>query len=187
MRILIAGVVGGIVMFIWASVAHIATPLATIGLKAIPGEPAVLETLHNSLGDRSGLYFFPFMQGAPSDAKAMEAQKAALQTNPSGLIAYQAPGTGGLGVRRMVTEVVLELIEATLAAAILAGFAGFGRRLGVAVLIGLIAGMATNFSYWNWYGFDLDYTMANGFTELMKFVFAGAASAWVLSRRRGRG
>jgi hypothetical protein len=184
MRVLIAGVIGGIVMFIWASVAHVATPLASVGLKAMPGEAGALTALHQSLGDKPGLYFFPFMQGSPSDARAMAAQKAALQAGPSGLLAYQPPGTGGMGMGRLVTEFVLELVESVLAAAILVGAAGFSRRLGIAALIGVIAAMATNFSYWNWYGFSLDYTLANAFTELMKFVFAGAAIAWALGWRR---
>jgi hypothetical protein len=58
-------------------------------------------------------------------------------------------------------------------------------------MVGVIAGMATNLSYWNWYGFDLSYSLANAFIELMKFVVAGVAIALVLgwnrrtSRRRG--
>jgi hypothetical protein len=184
MRVLIAGLIGGIVMYIWASVAHVATPLATIGLKAMPNEAGAITALHQNLGDKPGLYFFPFMQGSASDSKAMAAQEAKLKVSPSGLLAYQPPGTPGLAPRQLVIEFVLELVESILAAFILAGAAGFSRRLGVAALIGVIAAMATNFSYWNWYGFSLDYTLANAFTELMKFVFAGAAIAWVLGWRR---
>ena len=33
MRILLAGLIGGVVMFIWATIAHVATPLASAGLK----------------------------------------------------------------------------------------------------------------------------------------------------------
>jgi len=60
---------------------------------------------------------------------------------------------------------------------------GFGRRFGIAILVGLIAGMATNLSYWNWWGFGLDYTLANGFIELMKFVVAGLVIALLLGRK----
>jgi hypothetical protein len=187
MRVLIAGVIGGIVMYIWASVAHVATPLASIGLKAMPNEAAAMAVLHQSLGDKPGLYFFPFMHGAASDSKAMAAQEAMLKSNPSGILAYQPPGTPGLAPRQLITEFVLELVESVLAAVVLACAAGFSRRLGIAVVVGIIAGMATNLSYWNWYGFDIDYTLANAFTELMKFVFAGAAIAWVLGWRRWRG
>jgi hypothetical protein len=48
----------------------------------------------------------------------------------------------------------------------------------------VIAGMATNLSYWNWYGFDLSYSLANAFIELVKFVVAGVAIALTLGWRR---
>jgi len=179
MRILIAGVLGGIAMFIWASVAHVATPLASIGLAPMPNEAATITALHQSLGDKPGLYFFPFMASG-GGAKAMAAQEAKMKTGPAGILAYTPPGTSGLTAPRMITEFVLEVIESLLAAIVMASAAGFGRRLTLAAVVGVIAAMATNLSYWNWYGFSLDYTLANAFTELMKFVFAGLAIAFVL-------
>ena len=187
MRILLAGVLGGIAMFVWASIAHVATPLASIGLAPMPNEAATVAALHQSLGDKPGLYFFPFMTGGASDAKAMAAQQEKMRTAPSGLLAYNPPGTPALAPRQLAVEFVLELIESVLAAVLLAAAAAsFSRRLALAAVIGVIAAMATNFSYWNWYGFSLDYTLANAFTELMKFVFAGAAIAAALGWRRGR-
>ncbi len=187
MRILLAGVFGGIAMFIWASIAHVATPLASIGLAPMPNETAAVAALHQSLGDKPGLYFFPFMRGSAGDAKAMAAQTQALRTSPHGLLAYTPPGATQIDPRQLAVEFVLEVIESVLAAVLLAAAAtGFSRRLGLAAVIGTIAAMATNFSYWNWYGFSLDYTLANAFTELMKFVFAGAAIAAVLGWKWGR-
>jgi hypothetical protein len=182
MRTLIAGILGGIAMFIWASVAHVATPLATIGLKAMPDEAAVVARLHESLGDKPGLYFFPFLMGSVSDPKAAADQEAKMKVEPQGLLAYVPPGTPPLSPKQLATEFGLELLEAILAAFVIASAAqaGFVRRVAMATGIGLIAGMATNFSYWNWYGFSYDYTLANAFTEVMKFVFAGLAIAIVL-------
>ncbi len=186
MRVLIAGVLGAVAMFIWASVAHTLTPLGAVGLTAMPNEAPAIAALHHNLGDKPGLYFFPFMTGAASDAKAMAAQEDKLRAGPSGLLAYRPPGTPGMTPRLLVTEFVLELIESVITAVLLAFAVGFSRRLGMAALIGVVAAMATNFSYWNWYGFSLDYTFANAFTELMKFVFAGAVIAAVLGWRRGK-
>ena len=180
MRTSIAGIAGAIAMFIWATVAHTLTPLASIGLQPLPGETAIIATLHQSLGDKPGLYFFPF---AGTDAKAMAAQEAKLKVEAHGLIVYQPPGTPGVTPRLLSIEFGLELIESILAAVVLSFAAGFSRRVGMAAMIGVIAGMATNFSYWNWYGFSLDYTLANAFVELMKFVFAGLAIAAVLGWR----
>ena len=61
--------------------------------------------------------------------------------------------------------------------------AGFSRRLAIAALVGLIAGVTTNFSYWNWYGFGLDYTLVTAFIEAMKFVVAGLVIAAILRRK----
>ncbi len=59
MRILIAGILGGIVMFIWTSIAHMALPLGEAGINEIPNESAVLGAMQSSIGDKTGLYIFP--------------------------------------------------------------------------------------------------------------------------------
>jgi hypothetical protein len=188
MRILIAGVLGGIAMFIWASIAHVATPLARMGLKAVPNEAAVSAAMHKNLGDKPGLYFIPF--ATDTDQKTMAQQEARLKVEPSALLAYQPPGANRFG-RQLGVEFTLEVIESILTAAVLVVAAGFAQRLALAVMVGVVAAIATNFSYWNWYGFSFDYTLANAFTELVKFVVAGVVIALVLgwrrraSRRRG--
>jgi hypothetical protein len=185
MRILLAGLVGGVVMFIWATIAHVATPLASEGLKQLPNEAATISTLHATLGDTPGFYFFPAIAG--SDSKAMKDQQAKMQLGPSGLLAYQPPGSGRVSPRQLVVEFALEVVESVLAALVISAVAtGVLRRLGVAVAIGLVAAVSTNFSYWNWYGFSWDYTLANAFTELMKFVLAGAAITGFLAWRARR-
>jgi hypothetical protein len=57
MRILLAGVLGGIVMFIWTSIAHMA--LGEAGINEIPNESAVLSAMQSSIGDKTGLHIFP--------------------------------------------------------------------------------------------------------------------------------
>ena len=50
MRILLAGILGGIVMFIWTSIAHMALPLGEVGINEIPNEPA----MRSSIGEKTG-------------------------------------------------------------------------------------------------------------------------------------
>ncbi len=59
MRILLAGILGGIVMFVWTSIAHMALPLGEAGINEIPNESAVLGAMQSSIGDKTGLYIFP--------------------------------------------------------------------------------------------------------------------------------
>jgi hypothetical protein len=187
MRVLLAGVVGGVVMFIWATVAHIATPLATAGLKPMPQEASTVAGLRAALGDTPGLYFFPYLEG--SGSKAMADQQAKSQLGPTGLLAYQAPGSPAMMPRQLAVELLLEIVESILAALVIAAAGDIPRRIGVAVAIGVIAAVSTNASYWNWYGFSMEYTLANAFTELMKYVFAGVAIIAVMAwrDRRARG
>jgi hypothetical protein len=54
-RIVLAGMLGGIAMFAWMSVAHLVLPLGSTGVSQITNdEPALLAEMHNALGPNSG-------------------------------------------------------------------------------------------------------------------------------------
>ena len=91
-RVLLAGLLGGLAMFAWSSVAHVALPLGQIGIKEIPDEAAVLSAMHTSLGEAPGMYFFPGMGQGQADMKQY-AQK--LAANPSGLLNLPSAGRSG--------------------------------------------------------------------------------------------
>src|SRR6266699_5919206 len=55
MKIVLAGAVGGIAMFIWTSIAHMFLPLGEAGLREIPNESAVLDAMQANIGYKSGL------------------------------------------------------------------------------------------------------------------------------------
>jgi len=52
-----------------------------------------------------------------------------------------------------------------------------GGRLGFFALVGLMAAIATNISYWNWYGFPVTYTCAYMFTNWVGYICAGSVAA----------
>lgn len=180
LRILVAGLLGGIAMFMWSAIAHMITPLGTVGLKDLPNEPAVIAALQAGPGAKAGLYIYPSMNG-PDGPVSQGAYAKRLKTTPTGLIAYQPPGTPMLTPRQLGSELLLELVEATIAAFLLryAAIRGFFRRVGFVTLIGIPAVITTNGSYWNWYGFPLDYTAAYALTQLVGYVVAGAMMAVV--------
>jgi hypothetical protein len=53
MRILYAGLIGGIVMFVWGAVAHMALGLGNVGIRQPASENVVLSSLREGLGDQS--------------------------------------------------------------------------------------------------------------------------------------
>lgn len=178
-RILLAALLGGLAMFTWKSIAHMALPLGQSGIREIPGEQALLSAMQTTLGSASGLYFFPAMGSAP-DAMAQYDKK--LATNPSGLLIYHPPGAKSLTAGEMITEFVTETLEALLAAILLSRtrIATYAGRVGFVTTIGVVASMATNLSYWNWYGFPIEYTAVYMMIEIVGFLCIGLVAAWLI-------
>lgn len=174
-----------IAMFLWASIAHLATPLATTGISQIPNEGTLLTQMQTSLSDGHGLYLFPAMDTKAKDA--MSAYAAKLQHEPSGLLIYHPPGASAMEGSQLMTEFASELVQSLIAAALLAWAAvsGYWRRVGFVALVGAAAAIATNLSYWNWYGFPGNYTLAYAGMEFIGYVAAALAIAAVLPRNIG--
>ena len=183
MRILLAALAGAVAMFVWTSIAHVATPLGSTGFGRIANEQPVLAAMDSSIGARPGLYFFPWVD--PSKPDAMQKSAALEKVNPSGLLLYRPKGgmEGGMGpmlAKEFVKQLVQAAIWAWIASMLALGFAG---RVGAVTLMGVTTAIATNVSYWNWYSFPLDYTMAQILIELVGALVAGVAIALVLNRR----
>jgi len=120
MKILLAGILGGIVMFIWTSIAHMALPLGEAGIREIPNEKDVLNVMQTDIGEQSGLYFFPGPGLGPNPTRqqkseAMKRVEEKLATNPSGLLMYHPPGTPFAFGKSLGIEFVTELLESILA------------------------------------------------------------------------
>jgi len=165
MKILLAGVLGGIVMFIWTSIAHMALPLGEAGLGEIPNESTVLGAIQSNIGEQTGLYIFPgpgVSKNATRNEKdeAMKHMGEKMAANPSGILMYHAPGRPLELGKLLGVEFGTELLEAILVVFLLAQtrIASFAGRVGFVFVAGILAAIATNVSYWNWYGFPGAYT-----------------------------
>lgn len=171
-RVFLAGLLGGLAMFVWSSVAHVALPLGQTGIKEIPNEPAVLSAMHTSLGETPGMYAFPGIGQGQPDMKQYERKLAA---NPSGILIYHPPGAHALTAGQLVTEFLTELIESLLVVFLLAQtqLSSFGARVGFVVIAGVVAALVTNVSYWNWYGFPASYTAAYMAIQIVGFLCVG--------------
>ena len=178
MKILLAGILGGIVMFIWTSIAHMFLPLGEAGIGEIPNESAVLAAMHSNIGQQSGLYFFPRPGLRPNPTRQQPA------TNPSGLLAYHPPGTRFAFGKSLGIEFVTELLKSILVVFLLSRtrIASFGGRVGFVFVAGILAAIATNVSYWNWYGFPAVYTASYISIQIIGFLCVGLVAALVLRK-----
>jgi hypothetical protein len=182
-RVLIAGLIGGVAMYLWATIAHM-SPLGTVGLSQIADDGPMIASMQMAAGDKPGLYAFPSVDRESNDAMAQ--YEAKLKTSPSGLLLYHPPGAKGMQPSQLIGELVLELFEAVLAVWLLSltTLNSFTGRAGFVAAVGVIAAVTTNASYWIWYGFPADFTVAAMVIELGKYLFAGLAAAAVLGFRR---
>ncbi|HWG88955.1 MAG TPA: hypothetical protein VN679_14300 [Candidatus Acidoferrales bacterium] len=182
-RKILAGILGGLAFFAWSSIAHLATDLGQTGLSELPNEQAVVNDLKANI-TAPGLYFFPGYGLGPN---ATHSQKMAamkdlaprIKAGPIGLMVYHPTGYDALSPRQMLTELATNIIQVLLAVFLLGqtsitSFAGRWRFITVA---GILAAISTNVSYWNWYGFPANYTLAYISVVAMGFVCAGLVAA----------
>jgi hypothetical protein len=190
MKIVLAGVLGGIVMFIWTSIAHMFLPLGEAGIGEIPNESAILGAMQSNIGDQTGLYIFPG-PGVGKNAtrqeknEAMKRMPEKMAANPSGLLMYHGPGRPFTLGRWLGIEFGTEVLESILVVFLLAQtvIASFAGRVGFVLVAGILAAIATNVSYWNWYGFPCAYTASYMFIQIIGFLCVGIVAAFVLPKR----
>jgi hypothetical protein len=190
MRILLAGVLGGIAMFIWTSIAHMALPLGEAGINEVPNESAVLSAMQSSMGNKTGLYIFPGLgvgKNATRDEKnaAMKQMQQRIAANPSGILMYHPPGRQFAFGKSLAIEFGTEVLQAILVIWLLTQtrIQSIGGRVGFVLIAGILAAITTNFSYWNWYGFPGVYTASYILIEIVGFFLVGVIASLMLPKR----
>jgi hypothetical protein len=180
MRIILAGLLGAIAMYAWTSIAHMATPLASTGISRMSDEQPVLDAMKKGVGAKSGFYFFPWVD--PNDPQMMEKEGALMKTNPSGFMIYHPPGASTDMTPMLVKEFLKEFVQSVIAAFLvsLTVLTGYLARAGFVALIGVFAALGADTSYWIWYGFPLNYTLATITIELVGAVAAGLVIAAIV-------
>jgi hypothetical protein len=184
-RVVLAAVLGGIAIFAWTSIAHMVLGLGETGVQEIPtNEAAVLTAMQSSIGNSSGFYMFPGMGlGAnPTHEQrqaAMDGYNATLAKNPSGILIYHPAGVSFNMTSRLLIEFLTELVEAFIVVFLLsmAKPMSFAGRVGFVTIAGVLTAIATNVSYWNWYGFPTNYTAAYILIQVVGFFCVGLVAA----------
>jgi hypothetical protein len=194
-RILLAGLLGAIAMFVWSAIAHMMLPLGHAGIKELPNESVVLDAMKTAVGDKGGLYLFPGLGVGDNPTKqqeeeAMKSYGEKLANNPSGLLMYHPAGSRPMVMGKWLTvEFLKQLLVSILAVFLLAQtrIATYGGRVGFVFVVGLVAAITTNVSYWNWYGFPRAYTAPYMTIEIVGFLCAGLAAALVWRGQKAEG
>jgi hypothetical protein len=174
-RIAMAGILGGLALFLWGGLAHVVLGLGSVGIQNLPQQQSVMDALKASTPE-SGFYFFPKVDAA---GKVLP-QNAG---GPYGIMIYHSAGAGGAMTGQLVNEFILNIVVALFAAFLLSlasGLTGYVARVGFVTLLGLTVGLMVNVEYWNWYGFPLSYTLASIFIAVIGFLIVGLIAAAIV-------
>lgn len=189
MRILIAGIIGGLVMFMWGAVAHMALPIGEMGMKVPTEQTSAMSALGTSV-QGTGVYMYPSMAAEDwSDETKMKAFADSAKGQPYAFVVYQP---GGNPVNASMTPALIkqwgsDTLGAILLAWVLAlGAFGFGKRVTIAAVLGLFAWVAISVPYWNWYMFPTDFTIGTLLEQVIGWLLSGTAIAWWLGRGERR-
>lgn len=189
MRVLVAGLIGGIVMFIWGVAAHMALGLGNVGIHQPVDENVVLATLHEGLGEQPGVYILPsFDPKQMNDPYKVRAYSLKAIHSPYAWVVYLPQGDDMMQMQQQIPREWASNTLSALALAFVMGWAGLGfrRRLAIAAAAAVFAWLSTMVPYWNWYRFPLDFTLAALVEQLIGWLLAGAAMAWWLGRSERR-
>lgn len=161
-RIIIAGVVGAVVYFVWGMLAWMAVPLHTPTIHALPAE----QTIVNALTEQnleSGVYVAPFAENSADMSDPESEFMKRHSAGPIFSIYYQKQGAAPMNAGVLGIGFVIDLLAALLAACLLSSIGPCGRsywcRVGFVTGLGIFVALVGHLSYWNWMHFPLGYTV----------------------------
>jgi hypothetical protein len=174
-KILLAGVLAGIALFIWGSLSHTVLKLGDVGVHYLPQQAPVVDTMKAAI-PHSGFYIFPQADNAGKLAASDE-------NGPWGVLVYRSAGASMAMGRQLSQEFVLNIVQGLLVAYLLSlvpGLAGYTRRVGYVVVLGVLVALATNVEYWIWYGFPRNYTVGAMTDKFIGMIIVGLVVAAVV-------
>jgi hypothetical protein len=180
-KIVIGGVVGGIVIFFWGFVSHMLLPIGEMGLKSLPREEAVSSAIKAEALE-PGLYFVPGRDmSKPQSQEEMQAHMDKVAKGPFGFMVLYPNGRDISLAKRLPIEFGTNVVCALLAAIIVSQLRpGFLVRVACVTLIGLLATIMTSVPFWNWYGFPSDFTLAQMIEHTVGWLLAGIVLAAIV-------
>jgi hypothetical protein len=185
-RILIASVVGGALVFCVGATNHMVFHLLDRTMRNIPES----DTFASDLKSRNlhhGLYVFPNMPTAAeqNDPVKMKEFNLRYAAGPSGLLIIAHPGPMLMG-EMIGKELVTNVIAAFIVAWVVSLFGpevGFGRRWGAVVLMGLLGWINLAASYGIWYRFPHDFLHDELLCTFLEWSVAGLAIAAIVRKK----
>jgi len=178
-KMVLAGIIGGIIIFIWGAISHTVLPIGEAGFSQLANEDSLLQSLQGNI-DRPGMYFFPWVDHH-AGKEARQAWEQKYKSGPHGLLIYSPTGNEPMPPSTLLIELFTDIVAALIAAFLLSKISGtFRGRVTAVMLMGLFAWVAISWPYWNWYEFPASFTLAEGIDQVVGWFLAGLAMAKIM-------
>ena len=191
MKVILGGILAGIVMFAWSSLAHTVLPIGTLGVSTTANEDAILSAFKSNL-TAPGFYMIPAHSMMEAERSGGDSQKAMTdwQAKYGGgawaVLIYHPAGAAVMEVRQLVCEFVADLIAGLIMAfalwMALARVLTFWGRVGFVALLGVLPWLIVDVSNMNWYGFPHAYGIGQLIDQGVGAILAGIGLALLYRR-----
>jgi hypothetical protein len=169
---IIGGVVGGLILFVWAALSWTVLPWHMLTLHSFK-DPAAVAQIVQVNAPQSGIYLVP----APT-------QEATPTQGPLVFASVHLPGMSSSMVPSLVIELAIQIIAAFLVTWMLTKTKdlNYFSRIGFVLVFALTANVVTELPYWNWFYFDATYTLVMFVDLLIGWFLAGLVLAKLTAR-----
>lgn len=188
-QILLAGLIGAVILFVWSFLAWSVLPIHSQTIHQIRNEDSLVAVMKTCISEK-GVYFFPGMP-AVTPGMSKEDQAAAMKEvekraarGPVGMILYDPQGSGYMMTMQMIVGFVLLLIGSGLAAWFLqrstAAAGPYLVRVSYCGMLGIFLSVVVFLSDWNWMGYPPDYTIGMIIDAVAGWIIAGLGIAAIV-------
>ena len=185
-KILMGGVIGGIILWVWGFVAWVVLPLHLNSMHPVPDESALVGELSRTLPGK-GVYVIPWMpaetSGMPPEQleAAMNEYTEKLRSGPNGMIFYDPGGKDPFMTGQMITGLFIFIFAASVVSWLLsrstAAAGGYVSRVAFCGMIGVLIAVGTHLSDWNWMGYPFGWSSALMLDSVVAWLLAGLGIA----------
>ena len=183
-RILLAGILAGVAVFVFSAIHHMVLPTGHMGVKSLTAEEPVLAAMRAAIRE-PGLYIFPGidMSREPTEEE-MKAWTEKYVQGPTGILVFSPGGEQPMMPRQLSSELLTDILAGCIAAWVVSLTAApFGRRVLLVTLLGVFAWLAVTLSYGIWYRFPSAYVLGEGIDQIVGWFLGGLAIAWMFRAR----
>lgn len=182
MRVLLAGLLGGILVFGWGAFSHMVLQVGDMGVKSLPD--AAAPALSTSLTEH-GFYFFPGLDEKNATPEQMTAWEAKYKAGPRGVVVFDPTGDDPMSFRQLGQEFASCFGAALILSMVVRGLScRYIGRVAACAGMGIFTWMSLSVSYATWYRFPWDFTAGQLIDQVAGWAIAGVAIAGVVGRCR---